>query len=455
MKIRNRIALSATAVTTAVFTVIVVMVMLFSSANRERQFYKTLYDETLTKANLYFSGKVDSGTMHEIYRNNRETIDEVEVAIYDEADRLVYHDDSDADIVKETPQMLSSIRSGGVSEFYSGKYQVVGLVYTHDGKEYTITAAAYDGYGISKLKALRVFLLSAFILALVLLYISGYYVAGKALSPVKDIVDEVEAITGSRLGKRLPVANAGDELGELSGAFNNMLDRLEKSFEAQSRFLSNISHELRTPLSALRAELEIAILKERLPGQYEQYIERALEDARNIEELSAGLLDLARAGSDSSRISMKQVRTDEILLDARSLIMRANPGFHVEIIFGQDNGEENWITVRGNAYLLSTAFANLIENNCKYSSDHHSTVTLTHHREFVHIRFSDTGPGIPKGELGRIFDVFYRGSSQGSAKGHGIGMTLAKTIIELHGGTIEVRSEQGEGTVFIVSLPHI
>ncbi|MCD8072563.1 MAG: HAMP domain-containing histidine kinase, partial [Alistipes sp.] len=123
--------------------------------------------------------------------------------------------------------------------------------------------------------------------------------------------------------------------------------------------------------------------------------------------------------------------------------------------FGQDNREDNWITVRGNAYLLNTAFANLIENNCKYSPDHHSAVTLTHHRESVHIRFSDTGPGIPKGELPRIFDAVYRGSSQGAAKGHGIGMTLAKTIIELHGGTIEVRSEEGEGTVFIVSLPHV
>ncbi|MCD8072564.1 MAG: HAMP domain-containing protein, partial [Alistipes sp.] len=321
MKIRNRIALSATGITTAVFTVIVVMVMLFSSANREKQFYKTLYDEALTKTNLYFSGKVDSATMHEIYRNNRQTIDEVEVAIYDQGNRLVYHDDSEADIVKETPQMLESIRADGISQFYSGKYQVVGLVYDHGGEEYTVTAAAYDGYGMSKLKAMRVFLLSAFFLALILLYISGYYVAGKALFPVKDIVDEVEAITGNRLGKRLPVVNPNDELGELSGAFNNMLDRLEQSFQAQSRFLSNISHELRTPLSALRAELEIALLKERLPGQYEQYIERALEDARNIEELSAGLLDLARAGSDSSRISMKEVRTDEVLLDARSLIM--------------------------------------------------------------------------------------------------------------------------------------
>ncbi|MCD8174228.1 MAG: ATP-binding protein [Alistipes sp.] len=455
MKIRTRIALVSTLATAAIFAGVVVLVMVFSSSNRESEFFRTLYDEAVTKANLFFSGTVDAATMHEIYLNNRETIDEVEVAIYDGSGTLIYHDDHEIDLVKETPEMLREIRAGGLLEFYEGRYQVVGLVYDHAGESYIVTAAAYDGYGLSKLAALRTFLLSVFIVALLLLYIAGNWIAGKALSPVKGIVDQVGDITGSRLGRRLPAGNPADELGELSAAFNGMLDRLERSFEAQSRFLSNISHELRTPLSALRAELEIAMLKERTPEEYREYIGRASEDAASIESLSAGLLDLARAGSDSSRISMKEVRIDEALLDARAVVIRANPGYEADIIFGPDEDDERTVTVRGNSYLLYTAFANLIGNNCKYSPDRTSTVTLSHYGDRLQIRFSDTGTGIPRGELDRIFEPFYRGADSAAVKGHGIGLTLAKTIIELHGGTIEVSSQQGEGTVFIVSIPYI
>lgn len=441
--------------TTAIFTAVVLLVMLFSSRNREKEFFNMLYDEAVTKANLFFSGTVDPETMHGIYLNNRETIDEVEVAIYDVRNELIYHDDHEIDLVKETPEMLADIRTGGIVEFYSEKYQVVGLTYDFGGDTYVVTAAAYDGYGLAKLAALRTFLLSVFIVALLLLYIAGNWIAGKALSPVRDIVAEVGKITGSRLSRRLPAGNPADELGELSAAFNGMLDRLERSFEAQSRFLTNISHELRTPLSALRAELEIALLKERQPGEYREYISRALDDAATIESLSAGLLDLARAGSDSSRISMKEVRIDEVLLDARGLVMRGNSGFEADIIFGPDQDDERTVTVRGNDYLLCTAFVNLIGNNCKYSPDKTSTVTVTHYDDRVLLRFSDKGAGIPKEELNRIFEPFYRGGGGSIAKGHGIGLTLAKTIVELHGGGIEVSSQPGEGTVFIVSLPHL
>ncbi|MFT4073511.1 MAG: HAMP domain-containing sensor histidine kinase [Dysgonamonadaceae bacterium] len=293
------------------------------------------------------------------------------------------------------------------------------------------------------------------IVCIVAIVLAGYVLAGKAMSPFEKMVDDVENISESNLDRRLTQEKRRDELGELAQTFNEMLDRLEKSFDSQKMFVSNISHELRTPLAAMIAEIELALMRERTNQEYQEVMNNILTDAHRMERLSKGLLDLARAGYDPSKITKENIRLDEALLDARDALIKHNKGYSINLIFDQEADDENLITVFGNEYLLKTAFINLMENNCKFSENNASIVNISFWEENSIIRFSDTGIGVSADNIGKMFDPFFRGENSTQAQGHGIGMTLVSRIIALHDGNISVRSSKGEGTVFVVSMPHV
>lgn len=255
--------------------------------------------------------------------------------------------------------------------------------------------------------------------------------------------------------RRLPVKNAKDELGELALAFNALLSRLETSFNAQKTFVSNVSHELRTPLAALIAELDLALQKERNEEEYRKAIHHALQDAARMTKLIDGLLNLAKADYRQEQIKMEAIRLDELLLDVRALLLRAHPDYRIELLFEREEDDDRMITVEGNLYLLTIAISNLIENNCKYSEDHTSCVHISYWDEWAILRFSDSGSGMSEEELHNLFTLFYRGEQESMAEGHGIGMALAQKIVQLHHGEIAAHSEPGQGTTFIVELPHI
>ncbi|RME14687.1 MAG: sensor histidine kinase, partial [Bacteroidetes bacterium] len=241
----------------------------------------------------------------------------------------------------------------------------------------------------------------------------------------------------------------------LANTFNEMLNRLENSFDAQKHFVSNIAHELRTPLAAIITELELSVNKERNIQEYKTAIQNALNDAKKLVRLSNSLLDLAKASYDPSEISFKTIRIDEVLLDARQQVQQANPNYKIDIHFENDFENDNQISVNGNEYLLKVAFANLFENGCKFSNEHQSTVFVSFDNKKIILKFSDKGIGISETDLKNIFTPFYRGENKKYADGNGIGLSLTQKIILLHKGTISVSSKKNTGTTFTVELPHI
>lgn len=456
MKIRTALTLKNTGVTAAIFLLCMLLISLVSERTRSATFFHLLKGEAVTKAHLFLQKRVDARIMQSIYLNNKEFINEVEVAVYTTDFRMLYHDAIHNDIVKEDRVMIDRILREHTIEFYTGKYQGVGLLYAYNGKNYIVTAAAYDGYGYRNLAELQKTLLALFAIGLLLLFAAGYFLARSALKPIRDIVDEAGSITGSKLDKRLPVRNRRDELGELSTAFNELLDRLEASFDAQKQFVSNVSHELRTPLAALTLSLDVALQKERTARQYEAAIGDALSDAHRMARLVDGLLNLARADYGKGEIKMEDIRLDELLLDVRTCILKAHPDYKVSLLFDQDeDNDDRLITVRGNRYLLNIAFANLIENNCKYAADRSSTVQIAYWDKWVTVRLSDNGVGMSAAERAHLFTLFYRGRQQAGVEGYGIGMALSRKILLLHSGRIAVHSAPGEGTTFVVQLPHV
>lgn len=456
MKIRTTLTLKYTCVTATIFLLCMVLIYLLSEHTRAQTFFRDLKSEGITKANLFLAGQVDAQTMQSVYLNNRKFINEVEVAVYTTDFHMLYHDAIHNDIVKETQQMINEILRQREIEFSIGKYQGIGMVYLYKGKEYIVTAAAYDGYGHANLSGLQNTLIILFIIGLTLLFVAGYFLARLALKPIQNIVNEAETITASHIDRRLPVKNEKDELGELCIAFNALLNRLEVSFESQKQFVSNVSHELHTPLAALTAELDVSLQKDRTNEQYRHAMQNILQDAKRMTRLIDGLLNLAKADYCKEKISMHEVRLDELLLDVRELILRAHPDYSIELLFSnEEEDDDRLITTHGNPYLLNIAFANLIENNCKYSANHSSIVQISFHNRWSIVRMSDNGCGMSAEDKQQLFTLFYRGAKENAVEGHGIGMTLAHKIVKLHEGNIAVHSEKGRGTSFIVELPHV
>jgi signal transduction histidine kinase len=449
--------------TATILSVFATVVYYSAKESREKEFYVLLKKEAITKANLLFNANIDKSTLQDIYRSNRKILDEVEVAIYDTGFTLLYHDAVDIDYVKETRQMIDEISEKGEISFYQQDWQVVGLRYDFQDETYIVTATAIDQYGYNKLDSLLRTIIVLLTISILVIYITGRFLSKKAFEPVKEMTDKAAAISATNLDLRLSDNGKKDELSQLAITFNEMLNRLESSFETQKHFVSNISHELRTPLAAIITELELSIDKDRNIEQYKAALQNTLSDAKKLVRLSNNLLDLAKASYDPAQISFKQTRIDEILLDARQQIQQANSDYKIDIHFENDFENDSQISVCGNEYLLKVAFANLFENGCKFSRDKSCVAVVSFSRfkarypdsPLITLDFRDKGAGISEADLKNIFIPFYRGENKNIAQGNGIGLSLTQKIIGLHSGNISVESERNSGTIFRVELPAI
>lgn len=455
MKVRTRLTILFTFITAAILLAFACIIYFSAKENREKEFYELLKKEALTKANLFFNAKVETEILQNIYRNNREILNEVEVAIYDKNFKLLYHDAVDIDFVKETPEMLNEIYQEGEIQFYQDDWQVIGLNFEFHGNEYILTATSIDQYGYNKLESLLKNSIIVFVISVLFIYIAGRFFSKRAFDPIKEMTDKARIISATNLDLRLNNNDSKDELSELANTFNEMLNRLESSFEAQKHFVSNISHELRTPLTAIISELELSSNKEKSITDYKSTIQNALGDAKKLVRLSNGLLDLAKASYDPSEIAFKAIRIDEILLDARQQVQQASPSYRIDIAFEQEFENDQEISVKGNEYLLKVAFANLFENGCKFSKDEQSSVFISFEKGIIQLRFTDKGIGISENDLKRIFTPFYRGENEQFIDGNGIGLTLTQKIIHLHKGNIAVLSKKNQGTIVTVELPPV
>lgn len=320
---------------------------------------------------------------------------------------------------------------------------------------FLLEAALFPKEGYDMLRLLNSKLVLIWIMSFVFLFLISSLVANSVLHPISKIIQDVEHITVLNLNQKIVSYSPKDEIGELAATFNRMLERIQDAVEAQKMFVSNVSHELLTPMSAMIAELELALHEEQTQNEYKTVLRNTLSDARKMAKLSGGLLDLAKASYHSQHIAMSPIRLDEVLLDAQMKITKANPHYKVNLIFNTEDDDDKMVTIIGNEYLLRTAFINLMDNNCKFSPDRRSTVQISFTKEKTVIKLEDSGIGIAKEEITKIFQPFYRGKNKHYTQGNGIGMALVEKIITLHQGEIFIISEENHGTLFTLFFNHI
>jgi heavy metal sensor kinase len=280
----------------------------------------------------------------------------------------------------------------------------------------------------------------------------GWFIARRALAPVASLTSAAAQISSSNLDRRVPVGRSHDELSMLARTFNDMIERLQQSFESQRRFIADASHDIRTPIAVIRGELEL--LQRRIEGEppTRDALDRAIAELDRLNQLANDLLLLARAEAGQLPQARQQERLDELLAESASSLRRLASQRDVAIKVDIYDAAE----VRCDPQMLRRAVSNLIENAIKFSPNSTSVRTslfVTGRRASIVI--IDRGEGIPAKDLPRIFDRFYRGDRSRVDRGTGLGLTIAKAIIEDHGGTVHIASEQGVGTTITVTLPVI
>ncbi|MFF8035040.1 sensor histidine kinase [Streptomyces sp. NPDC016626] len=297
-------------------------------------------------------------------------------------------------------------------------------------------------------------LLSRSLLALlglaIIAFAFGYAMAGRVLSPLGRITRTARAVAGSDLSRRIELDGPDDELKELADTFDDMLERLQRAFTAQQRFVGNASHELRTPLAINRTLLEVQLSDPNAPMELQQLGKTLLATNERSEQLVEGLLLLAR--SDNQIVERKPVDLAEVATRAIDQVHAEAEAKGVEI-----RGTHESAVVQGNGVLLERIALNLVQNAVRHNVSADGWVEVTtrvQHGQAVLV-VSNTGPVVPAYEIDNLFEPFRRLRTErtGSDKGVGLGLSIVRSVARAHGGHVYAQPREGGGLVMRVTLP--
>jgi len=286
-------------------------------------------------------------------------------------------------------------------------------------------------------------------IALLLTSAAGWVLAGAALRPVERMRREAAAISVSEPERRLPVPDTGDELARLATTLNEMLERLQESFGRERRFVDDASHELRTPLGVLKAELDLAVSRERSPQEMEDTIRRASEETDRLARLAQDLLVLSRARGGKIPVHREEVDLREVLEDACRDHRERGRAAGVDLRVRAPNDP-----VRVDPARLRQAVENLVDNSLRHAP---AGGTIEVDAEIddtgVSVSVRDSGPGFPPAFLARAFEPFARGEPDaGDPSGAGLGLAIVRAVAEAHGGSSAAENPLGGGALVTLRL---
>ena len=287
------------------------------------------------------------------------------------------------------------------------------------------------------------------ILLLMVAALGGYRLAARALAPIDQMTNMTRQIAaGQDLSARLNLPTTEDELGRLAEMFDTMLSRLEESFHREHQFIADASHELRTPLAAIQTILNVTHARRRTPSEYEQALDDLSSEASRLQNLVESLLQLERDRQQANHIH-EQVNFSLLM---RDVVDSVRPLADVKGLTLTLNVPDD-LTLFGDTDGLIRMFINLLDNAIKYTEQGGVTVQAFIENDMLVFTVTDTGVGISPENLPYIFNRFYRVETSRTSTGTGLGLAIVYDIVHAHNGTIEVNSQKGVGTSFVVRLP--
>ena len=341
----------------------------------------------------------------------------------------------------------------GEDNYNDDEFYYIGQSFKSDNKTYIAIASAKNHYVVDYLGYLKRTLVTCMVLALFFSMIFSFYLSKTLFRPILKITGKVKEISSENLHLRLEPQPGNTELNELIDTFNDMLNRIETSFETQNHLIGNVSHELRTPLTSIMGEADVALSQKRSEEHYQETLQIILDEAEKLDRKIKALLMIAQTGFDGKIQKMDKVRMDQLLWDVIETAKRINSknNVYLDISMLPDNPKK--LKVQGNEQLLHLAMANIINNGCKYSNFQQVKVSLGATDDHVYIIIKDHGIGIPDSEMDKIYDPFFRASNTKNYEGYGIGLPLARNIVRIHHGELIINSKENVGTTVQIRFP--
>lgn len=452
MNIKNRLTFLFTAIVALIFTVVLTAIYLMSVRYSEASFYDRLHERAIIASKIFLEkDQLGKQRLFEFEQRLLETLSHEVLEIYDDNNTPTFI--SKSEHLALSKEELNRIRTLKSVNFQKDNRYVAGLFYQDVQGHFVIVASAIDEVGTAKISKLRLVMIFSFLIGLIITYFSGMAFAENALSPIKEVVEQVRKITDSSLNMRVVAGNSNDEIGKLTLTFNEMLSRIQEAFDAQRSFTSHASHELRTPLTAIIGELQTLLVKDRNAEQYKEGIDIALKEAKFLKTIIDDLLTFTRTNLHDGETFKEELRIDEILWEVQDELKLRNKDAKIRMNFAQMPQNQDLLSIRGNRHLLGVALVNVIENAIKYSSNQEVNCILEYSNFFVKITVIDKGIGIPIGDLKHIAKPFYRASNVRNYNGSGIGLALTQKIIEKHKGAMQIFSSEGKGTTINLVFP--
>jgi heavy metal sensor kinase len=357
-----------------------------------------------------------------------------------------------------TPAMLRRVLAGHQvrAEVRAGpdgaRYRVLALRRGGRGSQTALVLAAPLADVDRSVERLRLLLLVAGPVALALAGGGGWLLTRAALRPVDKMTEQADAIGADRLGDRVSVPDAADELTRLARTLNGMLERIEHGVVTQRRFVADASHELRTPLAVMRAELEVALRDHDRAADASEVLDSAAEEVARMSKIVDDLLTLAHRDENRLELLLEPVDLGKVAtgvaVQLRPLAEAAGVQLSVEAPAGA--------VVLADRARLTQVVTNLVDNAVKFTGAGGSVrVRVWEADEGAGLAVADTGPGIAPEHLRRVFDRFYRlDAARSRARGgSGLGLAICRELVEAHGGRIWAESVEGAGSTFSLALP--